>query len=76
MRILGIILMVLGIAVFVIPSISFKDEETVFEMGPLKATAERERHFPLPPVLGGLLFAGGVVIVVVTIMKDRKTSHG
>jgi hypothetical protein len=37
----------------------------VLEVGPIKATAEKEKTIPLPPILGGLALAGGVVLLVV-----------
>jgi hypothetical protein len=37
----------------------------VIELGPLKAQVEKEKTLPLPPILGVLAVAGGVVLVVV-----------
>jgi hypothetical protein len=36
----------------------------VLEVGPIKATAEKKKTLPLPPILGGLSLAGGVVLLV------------
>jgi hypothetical protein len=36
----------------------------VLEVGPIKATTEKKKTLPLPPILGGLSLAGGVVLLV------------
>jgi hypothetical protein len=33
-------------------------------VGPIEATAERQKTIPLPPLLGGLALAGGVVLLI------------
>jgi hypothetical protein len=35
------------------------------EIGPLKVEAEKEKTIPLPPILGGIAVAAGIVMVVV-----------
>ena len=48
----GIVLIVLGLAALVYGGINYTSRETVIDFGPIKATADRERTFPLPPVAG------------------------
>jgi hypothetical protein len=36
----------------------------VLDIGPLEATTETEKSIPLPPLLGGLALAGGVVLLI------------
>lgn len=62
--IVGIILIVLGIAALAYQGISYTTRETVIDIGPLKATAERERTFPLPPIVGGVAVLAGVALLV------------
>ena len=50
MAIAGIILIVVGLAALAFGGFSYTTRETVVDLGPLQATAERERRFPLPPV--------------------------
>jgi hypothetical protein len=64
MRIVGIILIVIGLVSLAIGGISYTTREKVLDIGPLEATAERERTIPLPPLLGGLALAGGIVLMV------------
>jgi hypothetical protein len=62
---IGVILIVLGILALAYQGISYVTEETIVDVGPIEATAERERTIPLPPILGVLALAGGIVLVLV-----------
>lgn len=55
----GIVLIVLGVAALVYQGFTYTTRETVIDIGPIHATADRERTFPLPPVLGIAAVAGG-----------------
>ncbi len=63
--IVGIILVVLGIVALAYQGITYKTEKNIADIGPLHATKEERHTIPLPPVLGGLALAGGVVLIVV-----------
>ena len=65
LTVIGIILILVGIAALIFGGFSFTTTEKVAEVGPLKVEKERTRSFPLPPLLGGLALAGGIVLVVV-----------
>ena len=64
MRIAGIILIVLGVVALAYGGISYTREEEILDIGPIEATAERRETIPLPPILGGLALAGGVVLLI------------
>ena len=49
---LGIVLVVLGLAALAYQGITYTSRETVIDIGPLHATADRQQTLPLPPVLG------------------------
>jgi len=44
--------------------------ETVIDVGPLHATAERHRTLPLPPVVGGVAVAAGIALLVAGMRKQ------
>jgi hypothetical protein len=69
MAIAGIVLIVLGLAALVYGGINYTTTETVVDLGPLQATAERERRFPLPPVAGVAAVAAGIALLVVGMRK-------
>jgi hypothetical protein len=64
MRIIGIVLIVIGVISLAIGGISYTKREKVLDLGPIEATAERQKTIPLPPLLGGLALAGGIVLVI------------
>jgi hypothetical protein len=64
MKIAGIILIVLGIVALAYGGISYTREEKVLDIGPIEATAETRETIPLPPLLGGLALAGGIVLLI------------
>ena len=64
MRIVGIVLIVIGVISLALGGISYTTKEKVVDLGPIQATAERHKTIPLPPLLGGLAFAGGVVLLI------------
>jgi hypothetical protein len=69
MRIVGIILIAIGVISLAIGGISYTTREKVIDIGPIQATAERHRRIPLPPLLGGLALAGGIVLVIASGRK-------
>jgi len=61
---LGILLIVLGGLVLAYQGINYTREKSVIDVGSVHVTAETHEHIPLPPILGGLALAGGLVLVV------------
>ena len=62
--ILGVALIVVGLAALAYQGFTYTSRETVLDIGPIHATADREKTVSLPPVLGIVAVAGGVVLVV------------
>ena len=62
--ILGIVLILIGAAVLAYGHFSYQTRDTVLEIGPIKATAERTHTVPVPPILGWALIGGGAVVLV------------
>jgi hypothetical protein len=65
----GLILIVLGLAALVYQGVSYTSRETVIDIGPITATAERQKTLPIPPVLGILAVAGGVALLVAGVRQ-------
>lgn len=64
MKIAGIVLIVVGVIALAYGGITYTTREKVLDVGPIEATAERQKTIPLPPLLGGLALAGGVVLLI------------
>jgi hypothetical protein len=62
---LGVVLVELGVAAFVIRQFTYTDREEIFDIGPIEATAETEEEVYVPLWVGGVLLAAGVVLVAV-----------
>ena len=60
----AVVLIVFGLATLAYQGFTYTTRETVLDIGPIHATADRERTVPLPPVLGIVAVAGGIVLLV------------
>jgi hypothetical protein len=67
--IFGAVLIVLGLAALAYQGITYTSREKVIDLGPIQATAERQRTIPLPPIMGIVAVAAGVALVVVGVRK-------
>ena len=60
----GFVLIVLGLGALAYRGFTYTTRETVLDIGPVHATADRENKVRLPPVFGIVAVAGGVALVV------------
>ena len=66
----GIALIVLGIVAFAYQGITYTSREKIIDIGPIQATADTQKTIPLSPLFGGLVLAGGIVLVIVRARKS------
>jgi len=65
LTIVGVLLIILGIAGLVVGRFSYTTEEKVMEVGPIVATAEKEHSIRVPDIAGIVaVIAGGVLVFV------------
>ena len=69
MKILGVILIVLGIVALAYQGITYTTNEKVVDLGPLKVEAKKERTIPLPPIVGAVAVIGGVLLLAFSARK-------
>lgn len=62
--VIAILLIAIGVVSLAYQGITYTTREKVLEVGSIKATKEKEQTIPLPPILGRLALAGGVVLLV------------
>ena len=67
--VIGIVLILLGIVALSYNRITYTTKEKIVEIGPLQATAEKQKSIPLPPLLGGLALVAGVGLIAVGYKK-------
>jgi uncharacterized membrane protein HdeD (DUF308 family) len=70
MRILGIVLVIIGVLALAYQGVTYTTHKKVLDIGPIQATKEEHNTIPIPPILGVLALIGGVVILA----SDRRTT--
>jgi len=68
---IGIVLIVLGLAALAYQGFTYTTREKVLDLGPLQATAERQKTVSLPPVFGIVAVVGGVALLIAGSRKGR-----
>ena len=63
-KILGLILIVLGVIGLAWGGFTYTTREKVVDIGPIHATRDKTRYIPLPPIAGAVALVGGVVLLV------------
>jgi drug/metabolite transporter (DMT)-like permease len=63
-KMLGIILVVVGLVGLAWGGFSFTTREKVADIGPIHASRDKTHSVPLPPIAGALALVGGVVLLV------------
>jgi len=69
-RLLGIALIILGVVAFAYQGITYTTQEKVIDVGPLKATVEKEKTIPLPPIVGAAALIGGIALLMIGPRKS------
>ncbi len=70
MRVIGVILIVLGVLGLLVRGITYTEEETVADIGPIEVQAEERRTIPIAPLAAGAAILAGIVLVVVGSRRD------
>jgi uncharacterized membrane protein YidH (DUF202 family) len=70
MRIIGIVLILLGIAGFMVEAISWTTSEEVLDVGPMEVERQEEKTVPITPIAAGAAVVGGIVLVVIDSRRE------
>jgi len=62
--ILGLILVILGVAGLIYEGVSYTSRETVLDIGPIQATAEETKTIPVSPIASGAAIVVGLGLLV------------
>jgi len=63
-KVLGVILIVLGLIALAYGGFSYTTSEKVVDIGPIHATRDKTHNLPVAPIGGALALVGGIVILV------------
>lgn len=64
-RIAGIVLILAGLAGLIFGGISWTDNKTIIDVGPLQATAREKKTLPIPGIVSGIAIVAGIALLVV-----------
>ena len=64
MKTIGIILIVVGAAMFFFTGFDFTTREKVVDAGPIQISTEKENRVNWPTYAGGIVIAAGIVLVL------------
>jgi hypothetical protein len=67
----GIALIALGVVGLAVDNISFTEQKTVVDVGPLKITADEQKTIPIPTIAG---VAAVIVGLGLCLMSTRKSA--
>lgn len=68
-RIIGVALIVIGLAGLLWGGFSWTEEKTILDIGPVEARAEERKSLPISPIVGGIVLVAGLVLLV---LPDRR----
>lgn len=61
---IGIVLIIVGAMMLAWTGFTYTKKEKIIDAGPIQVSADRQKTVSWPPYLGGILLAGGIVIVI------------
>lgn len=61
MKTLGIILIVLGALMMAVTGFNYVTKKKVVDLGPLEINKEQDHPVQWSPIVGGILFVGGII---------------
>jgi uncharacterized membrane protein YidH (DUF202 family) len=64
MKVIGIVLIVIGIAGVLYGGFSWTRRDTVLDAGPIKVQTDKHESLPVSPIIGAVCLVAGVVLVV------------
>lgn len=70
-RLVGILLVVLGVMGLGYAGITYFRRDLVIEAGPVQVEARTRERIPIPPVLGAIALVGGVVLILKSPRRRR-----
>jgi len=62
-KLFAMILIALGIVALAYQGIRYTTREKVIDLGPIQVTTEKTNTIPLPPIVGAIALAGGIVLL-------------
>jgi hypothetical protein len=64
-RIAGLVLVAIGLIGLLWGGLSWTQDKTVVDLGPVDVRAQERETIPVPPIVGGVALVAGIVLLVV-----------
>jgi hypothetical protein len=64
MKLLGIVLVVVGLVGLLYGGLTWTRKDTVVDAGPIEITTDKRESLPIPPIAGGVLLVAGALLLV------------
>lgn len=68
-RVIGLVLVIVGIVALAWGGVFWTDRDTVLDAGPLEVQTEEREGFAVPPLLGVIALIGGIALMAI---PDRR----
>ena len=69
MKVLGTVLIVLGVLGLAYGGFSYTREKKVVDLGPLQASTRTHETVPIPPLVSGAAVAAGIIVLVASTRR-------
>ena len=70
MKVVAVLLIVLGLVALAYGGITMTTRDKIVDLGPVEVTQEEKHRLPLPPVVGGIAVAAGIIMLVAGARKS------
>jgi hypothetical protein len=64
MKMVGVVLIVLGLVGVIWGGVSWTHKERVVDLGPVEINKDTRESVPLPPIAGAVLLIAGIAVIV------------
>ena len=65
MRMLGLVIVILGALALGYGGFSYVTRDKIVDAGPVQVSADKEHNVWIPPIVGGVAVAAGLILMVV-----------
>jgi hypothetical protein len=69
-KVIAVLLIVLGLVALAYGGITMTTRDKIVDLGPVEVTQEEQHRLPLPPIVGGVAVAAGIILLVAGARKS------